>query len=143
MSKQQIRIPATPSRVGIIERIAKMLHALPTELPWTVTVEQYKPKRSNSQNALLWGWVYPQILAVARDKLPDATDDELHEFFLIQHYGPVRKTYFGMPKMAPKRRSSELNKQEFSEHIEFILAYMANAGYLVEMPEDYREVQAA
>lgn len=141
--KQAIRLSATPNRVGIIERVSRMLHGLACDKAWVIEVSEYKPKRSNSQNALLWGVVYPQILAVARDKLPDATAEELHEFFLGQHYGFVRKEYFGMPKLAPARRSSSMDKQMFSDHIQFIVAYMANEGYFIELPEDYREAVAA
>lgn len=141
--KQQIRLPATANRAGIIERVSRMLRGLACDKAWVIEVSEYKPRRTLAQNSLLWGWVYPQVLKVAHDRLPDATVEELHEFFLEQHYGFVRKDFFGMPKRVAARRSSNMDKQMFSDHIQFIVAYMANSGYFVELPEDYREAVAA
>ena len=44
------------------------------------------------------------------------TKDDLHEFFLIDHFGENLKL-FGKKRLKPMRRSSRLNKMEFADFV--------------------------
>lgn len=90
--------------------------------------------RTLPQNSLLWA-IYDQIL---RD-CPETngfTRHDLHELFLIEHFGGESRRLFGRPCSIPKRRSSRLNKQEFSDFVESICAFMAQRGVTIQMPGD-------
>lgn len=135
--RQYWRIPTGGERVKVIERIGRFLHALPADQSFSVTVQQHKPKRSNEQNAYLWGVVYPTVLKVGGEQLRGWTADELHEYCLGEWSGWETLTGFGRKKVRPMRRSSALNKQEFSDYIEFIKRRMAEHGiYVPDAGED-------
>ena len=88
--------------------------------------------RTLSQNSLIWA-IYDEII----DKCPEVagfTNEELHEFFLMHHFGEEHKTLFGRPCVRPVRRSSRLSKQDFSDFVESILAFMAVRGVVIKMP---------
>lgn len=52
----------------------------------------------------------------------------------MNHFGEDHKVLFGRPCVTPKRRSSRLTKQEFSDFVESILAFMAERGVVIKMP---------
>lgn len=89
--------------------------------------------RSLPQNSLLWA-IYDQILTECRE-VDGFTKHDLHDFFLLQHFGEERRCLFGRWCAIPKRRSSRLNKQEFSDFVESILAFMAQRGVTIEIEE--------
>lgn len=96
-----------------------------------VTVELAKRKRSDPQNAALWG--------VAYATLKDATGNDphdLHEFFLGEHFGWEVYEVMGQKRRRPIRRSSKLSTVEFAEFYAFIQQRAAEAGYYVPDPNE-------
>ena len=108
-------------------RVTQFLAQLPTDRAWRVTVEPHKPRRSESQNRYLFGVVYPAFQAV----LPGWDKDDIHEYFLGEHFGWETIEGMGRKRMKPIRRSSRLNKQEFSDYIAFIQRKGAEHGVYV------------
>lgn len=101
------------------ERIADNLRAfVMSALPGKelrVEVCEYRKRRSQDQNAALWG--------VAYKTLSDATGndaEDLHTFFLGEWGGWEVITVMGQQRRVPKRRSSKLTTVEFSEFYAFI-----------------------
>lgn len=101
------------------ERIADNLRAfVMAALPGKklrVEVCEYRKRRSQDQNAFLWGVVYKT--------LADATGneaDDLHEFFLGEWGGWDVIDVMGQKRKVPKRRSSKLTTVEFAEFVAFI-----------------------
>lgn len=101
------------------ERIADNLRAfVMSALPGKelrVEVCEYRKRRSQDQNAALWG--------VAYKTLSDATGndaEDLHTFFLGEWGGLEVITVMGQQRRVPKRRSSKLTTVEFSEFYAFI-----------------------
>jgi hypothetical protein len=90
--------------------------------------------RTLSQNALLWA-IYEEILDKGGAAVRGFDKDELHEFFLIEHFGGEVNQLFGRKRLRPTRRSSGLSKMEFSDHVEFILHFMAEHGVVIETME--------
>jgi len=102
-------------------------------ISWQLTIEAFKPKRSDQQNAFLWGVVYPSILEGGGEALRGWSTADLHEYFLIQAFGSEVIEGFGRKRHKPIRRSSKLTKQEFSDYLALIEAKCAELG--IHIPE--------
>jgi len=122
------------------QRIATFLAGLAPNLAWQVTVQPAVRRRTENQNAYLWS-IYEHILKVGGEEMRGWTKDDLHSFFLIEHFGGETKTLFGRKRIKPLRRSSKLNKQEFSDLLETIMRFMAERGVYIPSPdEDWQQV---
>src|SRR6185436_10832612 len=102
-------------------------------MAFVIKVEELKPRRSENQNSMLWA-LYTDIIDMGGEDLRGYTKEELHEFFLGNHFGWDIKDVFGKKKHVPRRRSSGLNKQEFSDYVESIARFMAERGVVLQMP---------
>jgi hypothetical protein len=129
-------LPAAHDRTDAIGKLMRHLYQLPTHHKWRVVVEPFAKQRSLSQNATLWGVVYPQILEQGGESLAGFTGEELHDFFLIEHFGSETSELFGRKKLRPLRRSSKLTTSEFADFLEHICRFMAERGIVIEMPGD-------
>lgn len=128
---RQFILPRSITREGAIARIARVLSTLPLESAWRLEVHEHKPTRSNQQNRYLFGCVYPTILREGGEAMGGWSADDLHEFFLIDHFGHEVHELFGKKRLKPMRRSSRLSKQEFSDFIAHIQRFMAERGVYV------------
>jgi len=117
----------------IANAISNMVSRLDPAQSWQVTIEAFKPKRSDQQNAFLWGVVYPSILEGGGETLRGWTTTDLHEYFLIEAFGSEVIEGFGRKRHKPLRRSSKLTKQEFSDYLSLIEAKCAELG--IHIPE--------
>ena len=117
----------------IANAISNMVSRLDPAQSWQITVEAFKPKRSDQQNAFLWGVVYPSILEGGGESLRGWTTTDLHEYFLIEAFGSEVIEGFGRKRHKPLRRSSKLTKQEFSDYLAIIEAKCAELG--IHIPE--------
>lgn len=124
-------VPSGTTRPQALERIGRALDTLPEDRAWTVELREHKTLRSNAQNAYLRGVVYPTILREGGEKLRGWDADDLHEFFLGEHFGWERLDGMGRPRLRPMRRSSQLNKQEFADWLDFVIRWAANAGIVI------------
>jgi len=126
------------SRGKVVIRVRDFLSKLPSAKAWRVEVSEHRTKRSDSQNAYLWGVVYRTILA--SEELAGWTNEDLHEYFLGEHFGWETLTGFGKKRLRPLRRSSKLSTNEFMDYIGFIQLRMAEHGIYVPDPNEYRGV---
>jgi hypothetical protein len=114
VTAQTFRLPAT-GRERLADNLrAFVMSALPGK-ELRVEVCEYRKRRSQDQNAALWG--------VAYKTLSDATGndaDDLHTYFLGEWAGWEVITVMGQQRRVPKRRSSKLTTVEFSEFYAFI-----------------------
>jgi hypothetical protein len=115
---------------GELTRLVAVISALIRDNGVKVTVEILKPRRSVDQNAKLWA-IYDDILKLGGEDMAEWTNDDLHEFFLIEHFGHEVKSIFGRKKMRPLRRSSKLSKLEFADFVEHIYRFMAEKGVYI------------
>lgn len=112
----------------------RFFERLPTDSAWRVVVEPYKPRRSESQNRYLWGVVYPTILKAGN--LDGWEPEDLHEFYLGECFGWETLEGMGRKRVKPLKRSSKLNKTEFSDYVGFIQRKAAEMGIYIPDPED-------
>jgi len=119
----------------IANAIANMVSRLDPAQSWQISIEAFKPKRSDQQNAFLWGVVYPSILEGGGESLRGWTATDLHEYFLIEAFGSEVIEGFGRKRHKPLRRSSKLTKQEFSDYLAIIEAKCAEMGIHIPEPD--------
>lgn len=125
-------LPASADRSPMLEKVVQFCGKLGSDKRWRVTVEPYSKTRSSSQNAYLWGVVYPIILQT----LEGWEAEDVHTYLLGEHYGWDKIEGLGRPRMRPVRRSSKMTTVEFSEHVEFIQRFMAERGVYVPDPNE-------
>ncbi len=144
--KQSFLLPRLMSRDQVICRIVDVLEDLPADQGYRVELHEHRATRSDLQNRTLW-WIYGNILELGGETMGGWTKDDLHEFFLCEHFGAVVKVLFGRKRRVPIRRSSRLSKIEFAKFVDFIYGFMANEGVVLPLPDpDHaieREEQAA
>ena len=97
-------------------------------------MDEHKPRRSENQNRYLWGVVYPTILKAGH--LDGWHAEDLHEFFLGEHFGWETLDGMGRKRVKPLKRSAKLTKQEFSEYVAFIQQRASGMGIYVPDPEE-------
>lgn len=126
---QSIQLPKGDRNLS---RLVSVLSALDRAKAWVIEIKEARPRRSNEQNAYLWGAVYPAILA----HMPGWDAEDLHEYFLGEHFGWEVLEGFGKRRMKPIRRSSKLSTAEFMDFISFIQRKMAERGVYIEDPHE-------
>jgi len=138
--KQAFMLPANLRRDRVIQRIAQFLAALPKDKAFRLELEEHKARRTNQQNRYLFGVVYPALLA----HLDGWEAEDIHEYMLGECFGWETLQGFGRRRLRPMRRSSRMNKQEFSDFVAFIQRKAADMGVFIPDPDqDYDLVKAA
>ena len=130
-SARSYHVPSGTTRREAVDRVVNVLDKLPRDRAWTVEVKEFKTLRSNAQNRYLRGVVYPEILTQSGLKDNGWDDDDVHEFLLGEWSGWEVCEAFGRKRMKPIRRSSKLNKQEFSDYIDWITRWAADKGIVI------------
>jgi hypothetical protein len=129
--------PNGTPKSAIVNSVAVLVRQLDESRAWVVTVEEFRRPRTNQQNAFLWGVVYPCVIEAGN--LDGWTPNDLHEYFLGECFGWETLEGMGRKKVKPVKRSSRLNKQEFSDYLEFISAKCADMGIVIPEPNEPTE----
>jgi len=111
----------------------QMVKDLTPDRAWCIEVLEWRRPRTNQQNAYLWGVVYPAILE-ASAMLDGWTRDDLHEYFLGECFGWETLEGFGRKRLRPLKRSSRMNKQEFTDYLDFISRRCAELHIIIPEP---------
>lgn len=131
--EQSILIPKG-AREAHLERLGRVLKALPADRAWRVEIAPHKAVRSLAQNRLLWN-LYGQIISKGGEAMAGWTKEDLHTFFLGNFHGWEKARIFGMTKMRPLGRSRNLSKQDFADYVQSIVGFMEDRGVWLDMPE--------
>jgi hypothetical protein len=129
--------PNGTPKSAIVNSVAALVRQLDESRAWVVTIEEFRRPRTNQQNAFLWGVVYPCIIEAGN--LEGFTPNDVHEWFLGECFGWQTLEGLGRKKVKPVKRSSRLNKQEFSDYLEFISAKCADMGIVIPEPNEPTE----
>lgn len=121
-----IHLPKMRS-ITATERAQAVIASLSLEKAWTIKVDEHKPTRSEAQNRYLWGVCYAELVKV----LPGWDAEDVHEYMLGEHFGWETIEGMGRKRLRPLRRSSALNKQEFSDFVAFIQRKAAEHGVFI------------
>lgn len=98
-------------------------------------VETKQRTRSDPQNRYLWGVCYPTILQAGGETLSGWDAEDLHEYFLGEHFGWETLDGFGRKRLRPLRRSSKLTRIEFADYVGFIQRKAAELGIFIPDPD--------
>lgn len=132
-AKQQIILNKGDVMGPAYTRLCRAIETLANDKAWVITIEEKKLRRTTSQNSLLWA-LYDDIIKLGGEAMRGWNKDDLHTFFLIEHFGSETISFFGKKKLVPLRRSSKLNKQDFTDFITHIVDFMAGQGVHLELP---------
>ena len=127
-------IPKGSKPADVLRAVSLLVQDLSPEKSWEITVKEVRPRRSDSQNAFLWGVVYPSLLEGAGEALRGFTASDLHEFMLGEMWGWETIEGFGRKRMRPVRRSHNMTKQEFSDFIGYIEQRALDMGIVIPEP---------
>lgn len=94
-----------------------------------VEVKEYQKRRSDEQNRYLW------LLYGIIEKETGNDKETIHEFMLGSWSGWEIYDCMGEKRKRPVRRSSKLNKMEFSEFVAHIQMKSAEFGIYLPDPE--------
>lgn len=127
------------------ERACAFLQSLPLDKPFKVTVEEYRPRRSDAQNAYLNGVCYKLIGdAIGYER------DEISEFLCGTFFGwkdrpvPKKPSNPAGIESVPIRttttdsdgKRSVLNKQQMSDYIAFVQRFAASKSVFIPDPDE-------
>lgn len=118
------------------DRALQAIMELPKDRDYRQVLEPAKSKRSLSQNAYLWGVCYTTILEQGGETLAGWTSQDLHDYFLGEHFGWETLEAFGRKRMRPIRRSSKLTKFEFMQFVDSIQRRAADLGIYIPSPNE-------
>jgi hypothetical protein len=79
---------------------------------------------------------YPTILKEGGETLRGWEADDLHEYFLISHFGSEIIEGFGAKRHKPLKRSSKLSTTEFMDFVAHIQRKAAELGVYIEDPNE-------
>lgn len=120
-----------------MQRIAGILANLPEE-SYPVEVSWGPPRRTNAQNAYLWGVVYKTFAEGLGDKAGQVVKPEWVHELCKQHFMP-RHAVPGTDKTVPMS-TTELcrsgNEGSFQEYVEQIQALAAHKGIFIPDPKE-------
>jgi hypothetical protein len=105
--------------------VVSFLSSLPRDKEFRAVVQEVKPRRTVSQNAMLWA-IYDDMLL--DEQFGGWMKEEVHDYFLKKQFGSEERVAFGVIHEVPLRRSSGLSKVEFSEFVESVIRFAAMNG---------------
>jgi hypothetical protein len=121
------------SREPYIEQrdaIRDLVGKLDVSKPWSITVEPYRKKRTNSQNALLHKW----FDIIGRDTGYAAA--EIKEIYRDMFLGTMPRDFGGEVRDV-RRSTADLKSEEFSEFMDRVYQHAtASLGVLLPLPEE-------
>lgn len=139
-------------RAKALQLASTVLAGLGEGTAWKVTIEPVKSTRTLSQNAYLWGVLYPPIV-----ELTGYETEELHEYCLGSFYGWIEKKVPRKPsaptgfESVPRRTTTTdetgkravLSTREFADYVDFVQRFAAEKLGLVLPDPDPRLVRRA
>lgn len=96
--------------------------------PLEVLIQQHRPRRSLSQNALYWKWL--GIISVETGNDPD----DLHEFFKREYAEPRSVSVKGEDFSVYS--TAKMSVEDMSKYMERVFTFAAHEGIVLPVPEE-------
>lgn len=87
----------------------------------------YDPKRNLDQNAFLWSAINTPF-----GRELGYSPEEMHEVLLAEIYGTKIIEFRGKKREVPNKRTHDMKKKEFSEHIDHCIRIAAEMGIVLD-----------
>ena len=125
-----------PKTKAIVKQYVNGLEGL-----WQVEFTRCKDQRSLQANAYYWSTVLPRVQAGIKNQWGDKLDRmQTHELCLVHHSSTtVVNRLTGEETRVAKKRSSKMNKEEFSDFLETVMKLAADLGEYVASPGEVLE----
>ena len=127
-------------REGVLDRLPDLLRACRAVdgRKVVVTLEEAKKRRSNNQNAYMWGVVIPVITEMLRDFGNNVSPEETHEFLKV-HVGKLIKEVTSMDGKIRRipGTTTTLSTLEMENYLEKCRAFAAENGCVVPLPNEW------
>jgi len=101
-----------------LARAAEVIATLPANKKWQIEVKEWRGKRTNSQNALLW------VIYTAIAKATGHTPEEVHEAMKAK-FLPPRVISLGSEEVTIPPSTTATDVPEFSEYVERVVSFAA------------------
>lgn len=119
------RLDTKEKKEHVLNQIAQYLDRNNGTYYTSINIKRVRPTRTNEQNALLFGAVYPQIQKYIFDELTEHyTVEDIHEFFKSKFVAPYKVKILG-EEIKTARSTTDLDTKEFSKYIDNIQRYCA------------------
>lgn len=127
-----------PERPGVTQRAHDFINRLPLDKSWVIEVKPVVKKRTNPQNAALFGVAYPALTDAT-----GYTPDELHDAFCRRFFGTVTVVVMG-EQVSRARRTTTTNEAgerdvmptaDFARFYDMVQQVGAEAGIDVPSPD--------
>ena len=140
--KEKVRFDTTIEKGGKLwpphgQELNKILKANIGEA-LIITIEPRKETRSSKQNRYYWGVVIKTIVNAFAEQDIVYGKDELHECF-IQHFAQLNEIEDPISGgvLLMKDRTSKMDKPDFIDYVDKIIAWAAGKGIIVPAPNRY------
>ena len=121
----------------------QFLSNIPQDKPWEVSIDEYAPSRSKSQNRLYWMW-----LGILAKFMGEKSKDDLHETFAFKFLDKVEKEVkyrdetgaIQTVNICRAKSTTELTTKEFTTYLEEVELAIITAfpDFRLPYPDDYR-----
>jgi len=112
---------------------AKAIAELSDKKRWKVEVKLDRPRRTKSQNALMWMWIDEAVQALHNETGQDK--DDIHEYFK-RKFCPIRMITVGDEQIAIKS-TKKLSIEQMRIYMNAIEGYCASEwGIILPIPEE-------
>lgn len=134
-----------PGDTRILPQLLKFLGLLPTDKGWQVEIKRITKRRSNNQNAALFGVAYPPLMEFMGLR-GESDRQQLHAELCCQYFGAIETT-MGFRK---PRRTTTVNERgekavltiaEFSAFYAFVQQTAAELGCFIPDPDPLHGAQ--
>jgi len=118
-------------------RLTRAVELLPLDRSWEVVVRPRKSKRSDAQNAALFGYAYKLLSEFTGYTVP-----EIHDVMLRSYFGEMSKDVMGREIVKPYRTTTTdhegkravLSKAEFADYFSHVQREAAQMGCVIPDP---------
>lgn len=101
---------------------------------YVITLKEWKPKRSDSQNRLMWMWNSEFAKWMFEHKGETVSAEDVHEYLVIKFW-PME--YNPLTKKERRAETSKFGVDKMAEHLERMQHRAAEAGIELTQPYDY------
>lgn len=136
-----LELPFKPDHGGLPSVVLRRLQAAVASAAGkrlVLTLKELKKSRSQSQNAYLWGVVYPAIVAVFREHGNNVDAEDVHDF-LKDRVGKL-KQHFVTPAgevLTGPGSTAKLTTVEFEAYLEKVRVWAAESlGTAIPLPNE-------
>jgi hypothetical protein len=129
------------TRDGVMQNVSKEIATLDDSFAWKISIVRYRKPRTLDSNQYLWSVVYPYLVREL-----GFTDEDLHEFYLMEFFGRYIHTKPNGEKVSRPVRTTTtdengdkdtLDGKTFWDFVEHIRRKASEGGVYIPDPDKF------